>query len=226
MERVYDRLAREALMQALRGASRTLVADRVVGADSIDLFCEPDPELLEEPLPFGLVRRFLVQGPCAFEFFHHAPSIPELLNSLAKGFDLRDPACWPPHAEEPWLWIICAHRPSGAWSKFSLEAARGFPRGVYATPPAYRMRLVLPNELPRTLDTLLLRLLGSGKPLQGALTELDELGASHPLGALMMPLITSLYREYRALAESREDVARFLKETGGFCESWRQKLGA
>jgi hypothetical protein len=224
MKRVYDRLAREALMQALRGGSRTLVADRVVGADSFDLFCEPDPGRLEESLPFGLVRRFLVQGPCALEIFHYAPSIPELLGSLQKAFDLRQNACWPPRSDEPWLWIICGHRPGGAWSPFALEPLRGFPRGVYATPAAYRMRLVLPNELPRTRDTLLLRLLGSGKPLQGALTELAELGASHPVGALMMPLIMRLHRECRALAEPPDEVAEFLNDTRDFCEAWQEGL--
>ncbi len=224
MEWVYGRLAREALVRALRDGCRSLVENRRVGGERVALFCEPDPDRLEEPLRFGLVRRFLVQGPCAFEFFHRAPSIPELLASLDKAFELRRRASWSPRADEPLLWILCAHRPNAAWSKFSLEPARAFPRGVYAAPLAYGMHLVVPNELPRTLDTLLLRLLGSGASLRGALTELDELGPSHPVGALMMPLLVRLHHECLALTAQRGDVAPFLKDTCGFCEGWAQRL--
>ncbi len=89
------------------------------------------------------------------------------------------------------------------------------------------MRLVVVNELPRTVETLLLRLLGSDKPWKGALSELGELGSSHPVGALMIPLIVRLHLDWRARAEPvAREVEDFLADTRELSDAWAEKLGA
>ena len=229
MVKLYDRLCREALTQALRGVSASFSPEHRVDSSGqrVALFCVPDPEQLEAIVPLGLVRRFLAQGPAAFEFFDEGPSVEELLTSLCKGLALRQPLRWPARPDEPWLWLICRTRPHRTFSKLAFEHERGWPRGIYASPAALRMRLVVVNELPRTVGTLLLRLLGSDKPLKGALTELGELGSSHPVGALMLPLIVRLHLEWRARAEPADrDVEHYLADTRDLSEAWAEKLGA
>jgi hypothetical protein len=223
MTRVYARLAAEALRQVMQGASATPVTTHELDG-RVALFGEPVPDRLESILPYGLARRLLAQGPAVIELFHTAPSIPDLLRSLRRGLELRSPAAWPPRPGEPWVWIFCGERPNGAFSKFGLDAERGFPRGIYATPSAYRLRLVVPNELPRTLDTLFLRLLGTGKPLRGALSELDELAPDHAVAKLMVPLVLRLNEECQGVCDREAEA--FERDTRAFCEARRARLGA
>lgn len=227
MANLYDRLARQALTEALKGVSVTLSPARDVDpTGSVSLFCEPDPEQLETILPLGLIRRFLAQGPCAFELVHESPSVERLLASLSEALLRRTPLRWPARPDDPWLWLVCASRPNRTVSALGFQQERGWPRGVYASPPALRMRLVVTNELPRTVQTLLLRLLGAGKPWKGAVVELAEIGPSHPVGALMLPLIVRLHAECRRRAElGNREVEQFLADTRELYDAWSEKLG-
>src|SRR5262245_7319674 len=71
--------------------------------NGIDLWCEPEPRRIEALTPLGLLKRIVAEGPCAFEFFHEAPALDELLESLRKVLVLRRPALVPPRRDEPWL---------------------------------------------------------------------------------------------------------------------------
>jgi hypothetical protein len=92
--RPYDRLAKEVLRLSLGAASRDFIPERELAADALrlDLWVTPDPEKLSTLTPFGLLRRIAEQGLCAFEFFHQAPSLDEVLGSLQKALFLRRPA--------------------------------------------------------------------------------------------------------------------------------------
>jgi hypothetical protein len=225
MAKLHGSLCRQALTHALKGVSTSLLPEH--GADSngerVALFCVPDPGRLEAIVPLGLVRKFVAQGPAAFEFFQEGPSVEDLLTSLCKGLSLRQPRRWPARPDEPWLWLICGARPRRTFSALAFEPERGWPRGVYAGPAGLRTRIVVTNELPRTVETLLLRLLGSGAPWRGALSELGELGSSHPVGALMIPLIVRLHLEWRDRAEPGDrEVERYLADTRALSDAFAE----
>jgi hypothetical protein len=54
--RIYDRLAKEALSQALSSVSRELVAERELAPDAqrLDLWCVPDPAKVPSLAPLGI----------------------------------------------------------------------------------------------------------------------------------------------------------------------------
>jgi hypothetical protein len=230
MRLVYDRFAKEALSAALGRASVLLTAEREIATDpqGLDLWCEPDRRRLPRLAPFGILRRIVAGGPCAFEFFHEAPSLDEMLGSLRKAFVLRAPALLPPRPEEPWLWTIAAGRPTRVRAALGLGPAPGWPAGVYETLPGLRLRLVVTSELPSTLDTLILRVLGAGDTLRQAVRELRELGAAHPLGRIVTPILIKLRLEARDQPDQDRDPREqeFLMETQDIYEAWHQRVRA
>jgi hypothetical protein len=69
----------------------------------------------------------------------------------------------------PWLIVISQGRPDTVIEMYGCNQVRG---GVYEAVPGLQMRVVVLAELPRTRETLLLRLLGSGGLLKEALVDL------------------------------------------------------
>jgi hypothetical protein len=129
-----------------------------------------------------LLESIVREGPCAFEFFHQAPTLDEVLHSLRKILLLRPAARLAAGPDEPWLWIIAAGRPQQLLGPFGFEPDTGWPQGVYSAPRALRVRLVIVSELPEHPDTLLLRVLGAGATLRRAIRELRLLDPKEPVG--------------------------------------------
>lgn len=217
-------------MLSLEGVSRELVPERELDGDPLrlDLWCVPDRQKLAALKPLGLLHRIVEQGACAFEFFHQAPTLEEVLSSLRKAFLLRQPARIPARIEEPWLWILAAGRPSQLVEAFGFSPESGWPPGVYAVPPALRARLVVISELPRTIDTLLIRALGAGSTLRDAQRDLRESGLDHPVGRIVIPLMLRLHFEHRNDPDTEEDLEarEFVMETQDAFEAWQTQLRA
>jgi hypothetical protein len=229
MQHTYDRLAKDVLLGALGPVSFAITAHRELDGDALflDLWCNPDPRKLRSLRPLGMLHRIARAGPCAFEFFHRAPTLAEALSSLRKTFFLRREATLPARADEPWLWIIAGGRPSRLVSAFELGCAKGWPSGVYVASPALRFRLIVTSELPVTPDTLLLRSLGAGKTLRTALRELHENGLEHPVTRIVAPLVVRLHIEKRNQPGKRDpEDEEFVMETQDIYEAWQQRIEA
>jgi hypothetical protein len=64
--------------------------------------------------------------------------------------------------------------------------------GFHADPIAGCVRLVVVSELPRTRDTLLLRLMGGGRTLRDAIADLTALPVDAPERILALPHLKRL----------------------------------
>jgi hypothetical protein len=224
--RVYDRLAKEALSQALSAVSRALVAERELAPDAqrLDLWCVPDPARVSSLAPLGLLERIARQGPCAFEFFHSAPSIAEFLGSVRKLLFLRRSSRLPAAPEEPSLWIIAGGRPNQLMKPAALEQEPGWPSGVYGAPSVFRTWLVITSELPQAPETRLLRVLGAGKTLSTVTRELTRSSPDDPVSAILMPLLARLHLEWRDPGTAADpETQEFLMETRDIYETWYRK---
>jgi hypothetical protein len=118
MRTVYDRLAKDLIEILLRPACRTITKELEVSAEPqrLDLYCEADPARLAEIGRFELLQRMVADGPCAFEFFHHPPSVLEVIRSLRKLFVLRQAA--KSRGQEPTLWLVSGGRPGTVFAEF------------------------------------------------------------------------------------------------------------
>jgi hypothetical protein len=118
----------------------------------------------------------LTSRACAFEVFRAAPGPAEIESCVRKILNARHVlALARPPKPLPSLWILCAGDPRAGLAHAGASAKRGFARGVYQTPAVLHTSLVVLSLLPETPNTLILRLMGTGRPLQRALAELERL---------------------------------------------------
>lgn len=112
----------------------------------------------------------------------------------------------------PFSWVFVPTISESLIDGFGAELSSDWLEGIYFTPPAFRMGIVVIDELPKTYETLWLRLVTKGKVLLEAIDELEALRASNVLRfkALnaLMTLRTDLERErlVDTLDEDDEDL--------------------
>ena len=224
MRTPFDRLAKDLLKALLEPVCRTVTPEREVTADAqrLDLWCDPDPQRLPRLERLELLRRMLLDGACAFEFFHAAPSLDEVMSALRKALALRHSA-----ADAVTLWIIAAGRPHRVFDELpSLRRLESWPAGVYGLDPGLGVRMIIANELPRSADTLLFRLLGARRTLRDALPELDRLPEDDALGRAARPLVVRLLSDARESLPSTPQLEEFVMETQEWYEKWQRDLRA
>ena len=141
----------------------------------------------------GLLGR-MTQRVCVIECYHKPPSVLEAYQCLDKRLRL-----WLlerkkiERAPLPTLWLVSAGRPRSMMKHFGLEAAKGWPRGVYqAEPRAQRLMLVVVPELGRSRSTLMCRLLGNVNHVKEALDDLSQLSPEAWELTTTLPLLSML----------------------------------
>jgi hypothetical protein len=134
----------------------------------LDAFADPLPALLAE----------MVAEPAMVELFSGTIDEPAFHACVRKRYqwhhilELRD--------EHPWvlprLWAVSAGRPDGVLRAFGFVPAERAPAGHYETAAwGWRVRLVVVSELPRTRETVLVRLLGPRRTRIEAIRDLMTL---------------------------------------------------
>jgi hypothetical protein len=191
MRNRFDHTAKQIGKAALSPSGATSVHDEISPeTQHADLRHEPDPARRSERRRLGLLGR-LAAVPCLLEIYGHAPNAEELRACLAKHF-----AFWQRRAREarahnrqrrtrrqrprsfaaPYLWIITAGSPRTILRELGLRSARRWPAGAYCFGGnVLRVGILVASELPRTRDTLLLRLLAAGPLLASAIEDLQRL---------------------------------------------------
>ncbi len=181
----YDLWAKLLLSEICEGkGSYGVETEVVVSPRRVDFWYQPDGV---STLP-GIFGPLLGAGPTVVEFYHQAPAATAWLQCIQKQVAMQS---WL-KTEHPWMYLISAGRPNGLIHEGRLAPVPQWMRGFYELAPLYRARLVVVSELPRERDTLLLRLLGSGRTLREAEQELAALPAlcwEHQTAARLMPIL-------------------------------------
>ena len=182
MRERHDALGKDLLVTALRDLG-TVERGVETGASTqrIDVLFRPDDRHHHDRLARGLLGR-LVDRECHLEPFRNTPPIPAVRNCIrrlwnhhhvrARDADRLTP---PEDLPLPRVTVISPGLPAGAIATFSLRPAPAHPRGVYRTPDAFGLWLVVAAELPENRDTLALRLLGRGDTFRRAVDALQHL---------------------------------------------------
>ena len=176
------------------GTLRTEVPVPATDAQRADVSFVPRAEL---PPSLGLLAR-LGAVPCIFELFSEGPSREELLACQRKLLQWRHALRKRHRDAEPMCWLLCAERPTLALQSLGF-AADGETPGIYRN--AYGLRVIVIDELPRTGDTVLLRLLGRDATREAALDALTSL----PLTPDRLDEIVGLFVHYATLSAPTED---------------------
>jgi len=186
-----DQFAKNILRDALSRASTSETEVEVLAAtQKIDVYSVPDPARAAERTQMGLLGELSAE-PSLFEPFHDTPTLRQLRRCVNKqhtwhhelerraraaagspsgNMDPEEPI--QDAVPFPALVIIGPGRPETVLDAYGCKPVHP---GVYSVVWGLMLRIVVLSELPRTRETLLLRLLGAGRLLREALADLAAL---------------------------------------------------
>lgn len=209
-----DQFAKNILREALSRASIAETEVEVLAAtQKIDVFSIPDPAREAERKEMGMLGELSAE-PSLFEHFSRTPSLRLFRRCLRKQLTWyhelerrasaatgerapdTDPEATQPNAAVPFpaLVITSAGRPETVLEAYGFQQVQP---GLYYAVPGLVTRIVVLGELLRTRETLLLRLLGSGRVLREALEDLSAL----PDDAWEKSITTPLLVHFRLASE-------------------------
>jgi hypothetical protein len=206
-----DQFSKGLLRDALSCAAASETEVEVLAAtQKIDVYAVPDPARAAEREKMGLLGELSAE-PSLFEPFRNTPNLARARRVLCKQLTwhhelerraraaARAADRAPPDAEAdeaddggtpivpfPWLVVISPGSPDTVIDQLGCKARRP---GVYEAVAGLQMRVVVLAELPRTRETLLLRLLGAGRLLAEALADLAALPADAWEKSIATPLL-------------------------------------
>jgi hypothetical protein len=241
-----DQLHKNILRVALSCASTTTETEVEVLAASqkVDVYTVPDPARAAERKKMGLLGELTVE-PSLIEPFSGTPGLRPIrrvickqltwhhelerrvqveaaAQAAARAAGENEPAAEAPQVIPfPWLLVISQGRPATVLEVYGCKQIRD---GVYEAVPGLRMRIVVLAELPRTRETLLLRLLGSGRVLKDALADLWALPADAWEKSIATPLLVEFRLGQVEQATNEEDAVGAAIWMG--VEEYEQKLRA
>jgi hypothetical protein len=228
MRQPFDQLAKR-ILRAVYALAGAVVNQHEVAPDAlaIDTWFQPDPARAAERARMGLLGRMGEPASTMFEAFHGAPGVPEYRGAVFKQLALDRVSMLDakkadrPALPFPWLWILCARRPDGVLDAYGFAEKPGWPAGFHERAQGDMLAICVLRELPRERDTLLLRLLGAGVVLQGAIEDLSALPDDAWERQLALPLLVALRFEIPQ-DPLDEDDREFLMTTAELYEHWKQ----
>jgi hypothetical protein len=191
MRNHFDQLAKQIGQNALAPLGRTVThAEISPETQYADLKHEPDPARAAGRQRLGLLGQ-IASAICLIEVYSDTPNGDEFRACLAKhiafwrqrtrkaradaGEQKPDPQS-SEMGDAPFLWVITAGVPTTILTELKLEAASGWPVGVYLFGgTVLRAGIVVASKLPRERSTLLVRLMAAGPLRTQAMPELFEL---------------------------------------------------
>ena len=102
----------------------------------------------------------------------------------------------------PRSWVLIPTADESLLDGFRADLSEDWVKGVYFLSPAFRMQIIVIDELPKTYETLWLRLLTKGKVLLEAIDELVALPVSNILRFKAINMLMAL----RASLEAHENL--------------------
>jgi len=227
----FDQTGKGVLQEALAPAGATHLQHEIASeVQWADLLFEPDRARAPARRSLGLLGRMTMRD-CLFEPFRCTPRLETVrscvrkLLSLHRARALRAARGGAPRPPFPRLWVLSPGRPYRVIRRFHLRPMRGWPRGFLRSAPALGLRLVVLRDLPRTRETLLLRLLGRHRTMLQAVEDLLALpeGAWERQVALPHLIAWRVCAVDNAPAQTAEE-KRLMATTHEIYEQWKRRI--
>ena len=229
MHNIFDELGKGLLRGTLNHGGDLHPAHEVTSpSQSIDGWFQPDPARDHRLRRRGTLGRMARGDPALFEPFHNPPDIDEVRDCVHKQLAVdrarrrkarREGAPRPPF---PKLWLISAGRPRGVLQAYGFTPMRGWPEGFWQLRKPNALGLVVVRDLPRTRDTLMLRLMGAGPVLREAIAELQRLPDEAWERQVAMPLL--LATRFNLPQDGAEEALEYMMSTQSLYEQWYQQV--
>jgi len=202
---IHDQFSKDYLEELLKNYGEVQAPSRVAGeVREIDIFFSPFAAQITNLEILGLLGKFAVT-PAIFEPFRNPASKDEICDCLLKLLEVKGALQREAKrnksnlSEEdlPKLWILTPTASTTLLSGFNTTIGIDSLPGVYYLGKYLRAAIVVIHQLPRTQETLWLRILGRGKVQKQAIDELADLPVNHPFREVMLVLLYSLQQNLR-----------------------------
>jgi hypothetical protein len=224
----FDQLVKRLVRMGLSPAGHVETEAEVTpDALRIDVWFVPSARRAPRVLaPLGLLGR-MARTSCTLESYHCTPSGDQVADCIMKHrLFCRDLARRTPRPPLPMQWILSSGDPKAALAGFRFRPSRS--RGIHDGPPLTWTKIVVISALPRTRDTLLVRLMGAGQTLQRAIADVRALPRDAPERRLALPILVRLRLEIPADQAKQTTTDReFLmitKEIDTYIEDLEEKM--
>jgi hypothetical protein len=246
----FDQFAKSLLDTLLRpvGTVRSQHAVRST-AQAVDLWFEPEPGRAAERARLGPLARVSEEA-CMLEPFHQAPGLQEVRACIRKQYNLahwqeqeargaqkakaaqeseaaQAPGAATTEAGFPRLWIISAGRPELVLARYEMRSmdGDGWLPGFWQAADGHALHVVVLRDLPETLDTLFLRLLGAGATHRRAVIEIGALPRDSWQYQLAMPLLLAFRIQMPpGLYDDSEDDMQYTETLERLYAEWEQRV--
>jgi hypothetical protein len=221
----HDQFAKD-LLESLLSPFGKVGSNRKISSEvrEIDLCFFPYPEPINS-LSLGLLSKLASIG-AAFEplvlsgveVFRNPASADEIRSCMAKLFDLHTELNRQANREKKpkldeysltRLWILTPTLAATTLESFgAITDVERWRDGVYLMPPGCKTGIIVIHQLPKTPDTLWLRILGKGKVQQKAIEEINRLDLNNPYRQNALILLSQL----QLVLEARQNLNNEDKE--------------
>jgi len=204
---VYDRFSKQYLQELLSPlgeveTSRDIAAE-VRQIDVLFLPKTPNPTVVRS---LGLLGQ-IATTPALIEPFRNPVTVDEISSCIGKLLDFQSECNRAAQREErslneverPQLWILSPTVSVTILEGFGAKLERA---GIYRLPPSLQTNIVVIHQLPRTPETLWLRLLGKGSVQKGAIAEFNALPDNTLFKDSVLELLSNLF----AILDARQDL--------------------
>jgi hypothetical protein len=195
----FDSFSKQAL-ETLLAPLGAVTTNREVAGESqyVDIYFVPTPGLNEPVQDLGLLGQ-MATVPCLIEPFRNPVKANEIRSCLLKFLLLQadelrrsrreDPMG--PQIPLPHLWILTPSLSRAVITSFGAQPTASGISGLYQLPAALQATIVVIHQLPRTSDTLWLRLLGRGRVQVQAIAEVLSFPVDEPVRSKTLQLLAS-----------------------------------
>lgn len=206
----YDEFSKSYLKELLQPLGE-VETSRKVPAEirEIDVYFAPSSQSPQGTMQIGLLGCLALE-PTLIEPFRNAATRSEICSCMGKLFTLfaeleRNSKTRVLESSLPRLWILTPTASKAILGGFNATLDEdNWGRGVYFLGDALKSVVIVIHQLPRTPDTLWLRILGRGRVREQAVSELEALSESNALRKRAIELLLSL----KTTLEVREDLKK------------------
>jgi hypothetical protein len=195
-----------------------------------DIWFAPSPQPDANPQTLGLLGR-IASTPCLLEPFRNQPTPTEIRNCLLKLFlvqaDFQRKARRGEErileTELPQLWILASSASDTLIDGFRATPDATWLEGVYFLATYLKTAIIAINQLPRTPETLWLRLLGKGVTQQQAIEEVIALPTNNQKRSTALRLLANWKISIEARAEIDQEERELIMTLSQAYLEWEQQ---
>ena len=206
---IHDKFAKDYFESLLEPFGKVNSQKRVSAEDQyIDVWFEPAPENLGELNELGCLGR-MATTPSMFEPFRNPVTPEQIGDCLLKLLLVKAQMKRQARREEssftresiPRLWILTPTASSTVLSGFNAVQTPDELEGFYTLGSSLSTEIIVIHQLPRTAETLWLRVLGRGRVQKEAIDELEALSENNPFRQRALELLYTLQNNLKLKQE-------------------------